>query len=349
MQRIFLFLISLFSLASLWSGEIGQRATVALRDGKVITDWSVVKWDLQTLVVSTDGGKVQSSVPSDSVVSVEYNMANVSAYEHGRVFLEKLKFEDAAKSFESAGSGALAHAGRVQALIMAGDAWEKAGKWDQSAAAFKKIATTYGEWVYALDARVRLGRALARSGKIEEAEKVLCDLEAEAPKIASKRWKTLTLSKVLFGLSEVARAKAAKTPEKDLTPAAAKLLEALDSQASSDDPETWGAGALQLLSDYRTMKDAAKAKALAQRICYQPIDEGIRAKAFLFLAQSADAKTNPLEVVDYALVAMTLAPSNDPTRVTAKALANSAKNDCIKNASISEDIKKELVRYLENR
>lgn len=349
MPRIFLFLISLFSLASLWSGEIGQRATVSLRDGKVMTDWSVVKWDLQNLNLSVDGGKGLTSLPSDSVVSVEYNMANVGAYEQGRVLLEKLKYEDAAKFFESAGSSAMAHAGRIQALLMAGDAWEKAGKWEQSAAAFKKITTTYGEWVYALDAKVRLGRALARSGKIEEAEKVLCDLEAEAPRIPSKRWKTSTLSKVLFGLSEVARAKALKTPEKDLTQAAAKLLEALNSQPSSEDRETWGAGALQLLSDYQSMKDPAKAKAHAQHICYQPIDEGIRAKAFLYLAQSADMKANPLEVMNYALVAMSLAASNDPTRTTAKALANAAKNDCIKNATIPQTIKDELPRYLDGR
>jgi tetratricopeptide (TPR) repeat protein len=338
MQRIFLFLVGILSLVSLSAGELGQRATITLRDGKVMTDWSVVKWDLQNLSVSLDGGKGQTSTPSDSVLSVEYNMGNILAYEQGRVLLEKGKFEDAAKAFDSVGTSAMAHAGRIQALIMAGEAWEKAGKWEQSAASYKKLVTTYGEWVYALDARVRLGRALARSGKIEEAEKVLCDLEAEAPRIPSKRWKTLTLNKVLYGLSEVARA---KTP-KDPTAAAAKLLEALDSQASSEDPDTWGAGAIQLLADYQTLKEAAKAKALAQRICYQPIDENLRAKAFLFLAKSVDVTAKPLEVLDLALVAMTLAAPNDQVHKDARALASIARTNCVKDTSIPSAVKEDL-------
>jgi citrate synthase len=154
---------------------------------------------------------------------------------------------------------------------------------------------------------------------------------------------------VLYGLSEVARAKAAKTPEKDVTQAAAKLLEALNSQSSSEDPETWSAGALQLLSDYQTLKDTAKAKAHAQRMCYQPIDDGIRAKAFLYLAQSTDLKANPLEVMDYALVALSLGASNESIRKAAKGLAISTKEVWIKNPAIPEETKKELGRYLENR
>ena len=121
----------------------------------------------------------ENKTPRREVKAVLYAFQRQSgAWSQGTEARERGKFAESAELFGQLAAGAR-EAEQVVGSLEAGASWELDGKFDLAAAAFAKVVDNFPAHPLCLDARYRLGMALARA-KDAKADALVTKLEADA-------------------------------------------------------------------------------------------------------------------------------------------------------------------------
>lgn len=196
------------ALLLLLAAAVARADTIRFVDGrKPLTEVEVLDETLEGVRYRIKNVRQIQTLPAEKVLAVEYAKVPED-YEIAQDNMDAGAFQAAAELFLAAAQDASRKKGlAAKCYLLAGDAYLKAGLYEDAMRVFDDLVAKFPESRYAPEARLKKGIALVKSGQAQRARQVFSALEREAGKVGA-RW-ALEAKLQLLRLDEAKDPKAA--------------------------------------------------------------------------------------------------------------------------------------------
>ncbi len=324
------------------AADRGTRAIIHLTNGNTIQGeaW-VIKWTFDHIIwTMKQGGQAQTRMDTEKVAKVEWLPLNPD-YRAGDAKLKAGDHAAAASYFNKVVHSPAPAGTAIQALLKLAESLKELEQFDKAVGVLGQINKNFDDWVHVKDVLYLQGRYLLAAGKVGPARARFQQLAKDAVDYKSFRKEAAALAKL--GLSACLR------EEGEHKRAAALLSEALQAEELTADPVTYAEMLRSLLVDYRAIEDHAKVIETYKEIRYQPIPDAFRAEAFLALAKDAYGAGRRIQAFDWTCTAAVIGRvSSSQIHVAARDLAKKIAEELVQDPQLSDDDKREYMRYVSN-